>query len=160
MIPLELQDALKVRLEEEFKHQKLKNLKNETVPISIFPQHLPTKDKTARGEESTDNYPCIIIRLADGDQPSTEDPFNTTIQFIVGVVDRESSFQGYRDSITIANNIIQNLKRNPVIANRYELDPSINWAYHDEDSEPYFFSGVETNWSTPKYIREDVEDMI
>lgn len=155
MIPLELQDALEIRLEDEFRDLKLKNLKNELVPINIFPQHLPAKDKS-----NTDPYPCIIIRLSDGDQADINESGNTTIQFIVGVVDRDSTFQGYRDSLMVANRIIENLKRNPRVCDKYELQLPVNWAYHDEDAEPYFFSGLETNWSTPRFIREDVEDMI
>lgn len=155
MIPLELQDRLVKRLKSEFEGTLLKNLKNDMVPINIFPQHLPAKDK-----QNTDPYPCIIVRLSDGDEADVNEPGLTTIQFIIGVVDRESNFQGYRDAVMVANRIMENLKRNPVISGKYELVTPITWAYHDEDAEPYFFAGIETNWNTPKHIREDVEDMI
>ncbi|MFC4403317.1 hypothetical protein [Gracilibacillus xinjiangensis] len=158
MIPLELQEALKERMGKEFKDLLLKNVKNEEVPINIFTQHLPAKDKN--NKNNTDPYPCIIVRLSDGEQADNNESGNTSIQFIVGVVDRENTFQGYRDAITVANRIIENVKRNSLVEERYELEMPITWAYHDEDSEPYFFAGVQTNWSTPKHIREDVEDMI
>jgi len=82
------------------------------------------------------------------------------IQFIVGVIDRDSSNQGYRDALTVANKISESLVRNPVIDSKYELALPINWAYNDEDAEPYFFAGLETNWRTPSYLREDVEELI
>lgn len=155
MIPLELQDGLVERLESVFENFQLKNLQNEEAIINIFSQHLPAKDKSR-----TDPYPCIIVRLADSDQPDRNEASNVTVQFIIGVVDRESSFQGYRDSVTVANRIIENLNRQPFVDGKYELEMPITWAYHDEDAEPYFFSGIETSWRAPKYIREDVEGMI
>lgn len=155
MIPLDLQDQLITRMEDEFKDLRLKNLANKLVPLNIFPQHLPAKDK-----ENTDPYPCIIVRLADGDQADINESGIATIQFIVGVIDRENTFQGYRDAITVANRIIENLQRNPVIDGKYQLIMPITWAYYDEDTEPYFFAGVETNWEVPSFIREDVSDLI
>lgn len=157
MIPLELQDELVSRMQEQFKHLRLKNLLNKQVPINIFSQHLPTRSKI---DESNNLYPCIIVRLANGSgyQGNTEN--STNVQFIIGVIDRESSNQGYRDALTVGNKIIENLKRNPVINSKFELAEKINWAYHDEDSEPYYFAGIETTWRTPSFLREDVEDLI
>lgn len=155
MIPLDLQNQIIDRVKEEFEGLRLKNLKNELVPINIFPQHLPAKNK-----ENTDPYPCIIVRLADGDIADIYEPGIATIQFIIGVIDRESTFQGYRDAITVSNRIIENLQRNPIIDGKYQLLMPITWAYYDEDTEPYFFAGVETNWEVPTFIREDVEDLI
>lgn len=155
MIPLELQDALVARVKKEFEHLRFKNIKNERVPINVYPQHLPNKSK-----EDIDPYPCIIIRLANGRNTNIEEPGITIIQFIVGVIDRDSSNQGYRDALTVANKISESLVRNPVIDSKYELALPINWAYNDEDAEPYFFAGLETNWRTPSYLREDVEELI
>ena len=155
MIPLELQDMLVERVENEFKDFRLKNINNERVPINVYPQHLPNKSK-----DDKDPYPCIIVRLANGNNADIEEPATTTIQIIIGVVDRDSNNQGYRDALTVSNRIIESLKRNPMINGKYELTLPINWAYNDEDAEPYFFAGLETNWRTPNYIREDVEDLI
>ncbi|WP_106494886.1 hypothetical protein [Lentibacillus sp. Marseille-P4043] len=155
MIPLLLQEDLKIRLLQEFNHFKLKNLTNDYAPIKIFEQHLPNK-----GKEKEDPYPCIIIRLADGSKTDPEEGNKTKVQFIIGVVDRNSNNQGYKDAVNVANRITDNLERNPLINDQYELGLPINWAYHDEDAEPYFFVGIETNWKTPQILREDVGDLI
>ncbi len=155
MIPLELLDALITRVENEVKELFLKNISNVRVPINVFPQHLPNKSK-----DDIDPYPCIIVRIANGNITDANEPGITTIQFIIGVVDRDSNNQGYRDALTVANKIIENLQRNPMVNKSYEMILPINWAYNDEDAEPYFFAGLETNWRTPNYLREDVEDLI
>lgn len=155
MVPIELQDRLVIRFEEEFKHLKLKDLGDNPVNLKIFPQHLP-----ARSKDGSSYYPCIIIRLADGGGEGQDEPFITRVQFIVGVIDRERTNQGYRDALTVINRIIESIQRNPNELGKYEALPKIDWSYHDEDVEPYFFAGLETTWKTPKYIREDVEDLI
>ena len=156
MIPLELQDALVARFEHELQHEKLWNIKKEEANIQIFSQHLPSKRK----DLTNDPYPCVIIRLPDGGQSGRQEAAQTTIQFIVGVVDRSSDHQGYRDALGVANKIAESLARNPMVKEKYELTLPMNWAYHDEDAEPYYFAGIETTWRTPKYLREDVEEMI
>ncbi|WP_121614789.1 hypothetical protein [Virgibacillus halodenitrificans] len=155
MIPLFLQRDLKTRLNEEFKDFMLKDLVSNYVPIKIFEQHLP-----AKGKQKEDPYPCIIIRLADGTGAEAEESSKAKIQFIIGVVDRDSNNQGYKDAVNVANRIITNLKRNPLVDDRYEMEPTINWAYNDEDAEPYFFVGIETMWKVPQIKREDAEDLI
>ena len=155
MIPLELLDALVERVKDEVKNLLLKNINNEKVPVKVYPQHLPNK-----GKNNEDPYPCIIVRLAAGGLSDSNEPGVTTVQFIIGVVDRDSSNQGYRDAVNTANKINESLHKNPVIENRYELTLPINWAYNDEDADPYYFVGLETNWKTPEYIREDVEALI
>ena len=89
------------------------------------------------------------MRIANGNITDANEPGITTIQFIIGVVDRDSNNQGYRDALTVANKIIENLQRNPMVNKSYEMILPINWAYNDEDAEPYFFAGLETNWRTP-----------
>lgn len=155
MIPIELQDKLVERFKKEFKSLILKNIKDEAVKLQIFPQHLPTKSK-----DGTSHYPCVIIRLASGGGAESENPFTTKIQFIIGVIDRDSENQGYRDALTITNRIIENIQRNPKELGKYEASSAMDWSYYDEDVEPFFFAGLETSWETPGYMREDVEDLI
>ncbi len=156
MIPLELQDELVKRLEEEFNNETLLNRKKEETPLKIFSQHLPSKSKN----NHVDPYPCVVVRIPDGSQNDENQPAMTTMQFVVGVVDRSNDNQGYRDALRLTNRVIESLKRKPMISGKYELSLPINWSYVDDDAEPYFFAGLETTWRTPKYLREDVEEMI
>ena len=156
MIPLMLQDRLIERMSDTFKDTLLKNMKGERVPLKYYRQHLPNKSKI----DSDSPYPCIIVRLSNGNKTSEADGQSTTVQFIVGIIDRDDNNQGYQDVMTIINRIIEDLTRQPMIDNLYEVDPDMNWSYHDEDVEPYFFAGLETTWHTPQYLREDVEHLI
>ncbi len=60
----------------------------------------------------------------------------TTMQFVVGVVDRSNDNQGYRDALRLTNRVIESLKRKPMISGKYELSLPINWSYVDDDAEP------------------------
>lgn len=155
MIPLELQDGLKLRMKRLFEHFRLKNSNDVQVPINIFTQHLPNKSK-----QQVDHFPCITIRLDDGAESGETNPQMVKVLFIVGVVDRDSANQGYRDVVGIIQKIYQDLKRNPVIDEQFVLSYPIHWAYHDEDAHPHYFAGLETNWEVPKIIREDLEEMV
>lgn len=156
MIPLDLQDGLIWRFKKVFDGCLFKNPKDEYVPLNIYSQHLPAKDKKKESSE----FPYLIVRLADGTDSDPHDPNSTKILFIAGVYDRHNNHQGYRDAILIIQTIYESLKRDPVVDKRFELTYPINWAYHDEDTEPYFFAGLETNWEIPKVTRDDVEAMI
>ncbi|WP_163538302.1 hypothetical protein [Gracilibacillus sp. YIM 98692] len=159
MIPLELQDALRQKLEKLFDGMRFKNMKNERVPVNVFEQHLPNKNPNLN-PGNDDPYPCIIIRLSNGENPNEDEGQRTTVQFIAGVIDRDNNNQGYHDVLNIINRIIEDLRRNPIINEKFEVDSSMTWSYHDEDVEPYFFAGLETYWTNPQNLREDVERFI
>lgn len=154
MIPIQLQDMLIARFKEEFKHLQLVDGQY----LNIFPQHLPAKSKS---NETQTHYPCLIIRLSEGEGQNSDDADIATILFIAGVYDKNDNHQGYRDSVSIISRICESLIRNPLIDRKYELNTDdLKWAYNNDDAMPYFFCGVETKWFVPKFMREDVEGMI
>lgn len=158
MIPIILLDELVDRFKDELKGYELRDPRNPDVfkKIAVFSQHLPAKSKST----DTSLYPYLIIRLRDGEEQSANEPGTCQILFIAGVFDRSDDNQGFRDSISLVNKVYQSLIRNPVINNQFELIHPIRWTYQEEDSEPYYFAGLETNWEVPKPIREDVEHLI
>ncbi|MEH7122109.1 hypothetical protein V7127_02570 [Bacillus sp. JJ1773] len=160
MIPIHLLDALVNRFESEFKEFQLKDPKSpeEYKKINIFSQHLPIKSKGKAKDTSL--YPYLIIRITDGGEDSSEETGKSQILFIAGVYDESEDNQGFRDAIALINKVYQSLIRDPMVNDMFELDYPIRWTYQDEDSEPYYFSGLETNWKVPKPIREDLEGLI
>lgn len=154
MTPLELLDSLVKRFTEELKDIKLKDPKNPELNkgINIFPQHLPVKSK----ESDISLYPYFCIRLTNWEDEDVDSPAKSRILFITGVFDRTDDNQGYRDAIGINQKAYESLLRNPVVEDKFELVHPIRVTYQEEDSSPYYFAGMETNWEIPKPIREDV----
>lgn len=160
MIPIDLLDALVNRFKNEIKEFQLKDPRSpkEFKKVNIFSQHLPNKSKG--NEKDTSLYPYLTIRMEVGGKDSLEETGYCQILFIAGVFDESDDNQGFRDAIALINKVYQSLIRNPMVNNLFELDYPIRWVYQEEDSEPYYFSGLETIWKVPNPIREDVEDLI
>lgn len=158
MIPLELQDALKLRLEKDLETLLLIDpvTRERNKKVSIFTQHLPNPEK--KGDVSY--FPCLVIRLRDGDSADPNEPDTIRVAFIASTFDRSSDQQGYRDVLTIMQRVHESLQRNPLVDDRFQRVPPSTWAYDDEDTAPYFYAGLETNWEIPRYLREDLEGLV
>ena len=160
MTPLELQNALKKRVEEATNMLLLGSAEGQQKVLQVFEQHLPTKQKSqSRNPEST-FYPCVIVYLDEGDHPGGEDPDKVKVYFVIGIYDDESDNQGYKDAMNVKEKIIQNLIRNPFIEGRFEFQKGYKWKYDDESNAPYYFVWIEAFFSIPRMEREDVEAMI
>jgi hypothetical protein len=155
MIPTDLQDELEKRMKALFTNTQFKNPDNEYIPLNIFKQHLPEKKSN-----DISLYPYLIIKLVEGEQRNENDLQQAQVVFVAGVFDDTNNYQGYRDVSSIIQKIYENLKRQPLVGNTFELQYPIRWALHDEDVYPYYFGGLETNWGVPTALREDVEALI
>lgn len=155
MIPTNLQNGLKKKVEEIFSGDLFNNPDSERVSLSVFEQHLPEKSK-----DDISHYPYVIIQLSEGEQASEISEYFTKVLFIIGVVDEGSENQGHEDVVRIINKIFEYLSKFPLIDGQFELKFPIRWAIHEEETAPYYFGAVETTWSIPKFSREDLEAFI
>lgn len=155
MIPTELQTGLVTRLKDLFSDKTFNNPDMNRVSIHVFEQHLPQKE-----QNDINYYPYVIVQLVDGEQIGETDPEKAKIMFIVGAFDDHEDNQGHKEVIEVINKILIDLKKNPLQDMKFELQYPIRWALHDEDVAPYFFGAIETTWSEPIFIREDVEAMV
>ncbi|WP_260288453.1 hypothetical protein [Peribacillus aracenensis] len=155
MIPIDLQEGLKTRLEAEFSNRTFKNPNNQDVPLNVFEQQLPQKKK-----EDLSLYPYVIIQLNEGTQVTDSSSEDIRIMFIIGIFDNDSSNQGYREVTRIINRITTNLTLNPLVNGKFEMNYPIKWTIYEEDVAPYFFGGIETTWAVSTFSRQDVEELI
>lgn len=155
MIPINLQDALKQRIEDVLSGMKLSAQEGDSKKVQVFLQHIPRKTKsTSRSPEET-NYPCVIVYLDEGEDGLVK------VLFIVAVHDDSSDNQGYRDVLNIIDKIYIDLRKNPQVEKIFELNSeSLKWFYNDQDNYPHYFGWIETTFEIPRILREDVEDMI
>lgn len=156
MIPLELQSALKERMEEHFKNFLLGSPGTDQVPLKVFEQHLEAKPSS-----DISQYPYLLIRVSEATPNGQGEGHTLKIMFIAGVFDESNNNQGYKDAITILNKVLAHFIKYPLVEKRFEFDPeNWNWSYPDDDVAPYFLCGLETNWKIPQPLREDVEAII
>lgn len=155
MIPIELQGALKKRLEGLFAGMLFQSPGGEEVALTIFEQNLPQKT-----EESKSPFPFVIVKILEGDRKSETDSATGSIGFIIGTYDENENNQGYRDVALIMNKIVKSVSEFPLEAAMYELKYPLKWRIHEEETDPYYWGGIESEWVLPTYQRKDLEEFI
>lgn len=160
MTPLELQKALKKRIEKIVEGFLLYSAKEVQKEIQVFEQHLPVKAKSQSRNPDSELYPCIIVYLDEGERNDVNASNQVKVFLVIGVYDDEFDNQGYRDAMNVVEKIIQDLERSPVIENRFEMKHPLKWKYDDDDNGPYHFAWIETYFEIPRSLREDVERLI
>lgn len=154
MTPLQLQTALKKRIEEILDGMQLSSQEERLKKIPVYEQHLPKKSKSqTRGPETT-HYPCVIVYLDEGESGQTK------VLFIVATYDHKDDNHGYKDAMNIVEKVNQDLIRNPLVDEKFQLQGEPKWRYNDQDNHPYYFAWIESDWEIPRSMRDDVEGMI
>ncbi len=153
MTPIRLQNALKTKMEKILSGKRLMSQEGIEKSIQVFEQHLPRKAKSqSRNPEST-FYPCVIVYLDEGNNERVK------VLFVVATHDDTGDNQGYKDVMNIVEAVSQELTRNPLVNEKFEMT-KCDWFYNEQDNYPYFFAWVETYWEKPRALRDDVEAMI
>ncbi|PAQ15068.1 hypothetical protein CD798_08475 [Bacillaceae bacterium SAOS 7] len=155
MIPVELQSGLKERIEEAFSGTLFKNPDGERVSLNVFEQNLPQKSK-----DDISFFPFVIIKLMEGEKKTELSEHMARVGFVIGVFDEDIENQGYRDVAMIINKIIEDISKKPQINRQFDFSFPLKWRIHEEETDPYYWGVVETNWSLPVFLREDVEAFI
>lgn len=154
MNPVELQDFLIDELGQLLSGMQLKNPNDEYVPINIYPQCLPAPKKDTN-EKSISPFPYIVVRLQDGEDKDEESEATCKIMFVVGTFDDDDSNQGHKDVFNILEKIRQHLFRKRLFQGRFACNYPYKWTVNEEDVCPYFFGGIETNWTMPKILIDE-----
>jgi hypothetical protein len=151
MVPVMLQACLVEDFKTFLAEYHLKNVDGQLVPINIYPQYLPAKE----GQNDKKHFPYIVVGLTEGEDPGEEEPNRCQIVITIGVFDRNPNYTGYLDVLNMVQKIYDHLTRTRVFAKKYELTYPIRWGLHDEDRFPFFFGGLETNWTVGKITPVD-----
>jgi len=149
MIPVELQNFLVEETQSLFAGLKLKNTNGELSPLNVYPQYLPY----GTSQDTASPFPYIRVILVDGEDPSATEPNQCRVLFLVGVYDDDRNNQGYWDVLSIVQKLYGHLMRNMIFQGKYELVYPVKWNLTNEELEntwPYFFGAMETNWTLGK----------
>lgn len=153
MTEYNLQDALVSELKELFSEFRLKNAKGEDVSLNIYPQHLPDKN----GSKTSEYFPYILVVFDSCEEKEEDEARETKIVLVIGVVDIDDNYQGYKELMNVKEKIYQHLMTKRVLDNKYKITYPIKWELPEEDFSPFYFIGIETNWEIPKVSMPDDE---
>ena len=150
-----LLEDLKDRLYTEFQDYQLKNETGTLATLNIYLQNLPGSGPN--GDDPV--FPYVAIRIMQTQDFDWETAY-ADILFVIGVYDEDSDYQGYKDVMNIQEKIRQNLCRDHMLNERYELVWPLTALPSDDFSDsayPYFFGAVEARYKIP-VIPQDLRD--
>ncbi len=146
-----LQEDLINELKKVFKGFKLKDPYGEEADINIFSQNLPF----INSDEEEDPFPYIIVRISEGIINDIESQQEVTTQLIIGTYDDSKEANGHKDTLNIIQKIHERFFKNNVLANKYIMQTPFKWVLQEEDTNPYYFGGIEVSWETRTIEKED-----
>jgi hypothetical protein len=159
MTPIMLQDTLVAELKTLFADFYLKNAKGKLSFLNIHPQYLPVK----RESKDEEHFNYVVVVLDTAEDAGEVDPNKCNIFFSAGVHDDSPDRQGYRDIANIIDKIYEHLARERVFAG-FEIQYPITRKYvltgeggEVKDTFPYYFGGVDTNWTVGKITAVDLD---
>ena len=173
MVASLLQDDLVQELNMLFAEDIFKNPKNERQALKAFPQALPIPEAGRMPEGDMDPvlieeglglsdqlsedqlFPYAIVRVEDGEIAGAEADQQINITLLFGSWDNDRNNQGNKDILHMIQKVYERFSKNPILAGRYECLGRMKWATQDENSWPYFFGGMELQFSTIAIRRED-----
>ena len=154
MTSLDLQKSLKRIITTELEGMELTSQEGVIKEVQVFEQHLPRKVKSSSRNSEETNYPAVIVYLDEGENGQVK------VLLIIATQDSNGDNEGFHDTLSIAEKLMQLLIKNPLIDEKYEMKDSPKWLYNDQDNYPYYFAWIETIFEIPQILREDVEAML
>lgn len=160
MIPVQLQDdliaELKVLLREElFKKENYDQEEEDStkyIPLNIYAQNLLI-ESSREGDNSL--FPYMVVKLDRGTISNYASAHEVNVVIVLGIFDDSRDAQGHRDVLHIINMIYERFAKNPMLNHKYMAKLPFNWALQDEDTEDYYFGGIEMTFEIPALKKED-----
>lgn len=146
-----LQEDLIDELKKVFKGVRLKDPYGDESDINIFSQNLPFVNV----DEEEEPFPYIIVRVTEGAINDVESEQELTTQLLVGIYDDSKEANGHKDILNIIQKIHERFFKNNVLANKYVMQTPFKWVLQEEDTNPYYFGGIEVSWKTRTIEKED-----
>lgn len=146
-----LQEDLIDELKKVFKGFKLKDPYGNESDINIFSQNLPLINI----DEEEEPFPYIIVRVTEGAINDIESEQELTTQLLVGIYDDSQEANGHKDILNIIQKMHKRFFKNNVLANKYVMQTPFKWVLQEEDTNPYYFGGIEVSWKTRTIEKED-----
>lgn len=152
MTPLSLQKAVRDDMEKLFTGFVDLNQSNENRKIKFYENSVPI---ALDNQNESDIYPYGIVRVVSGNVPEETDSSSTAkVIILLAYFDEDLSNDGNKYIMTAIQKIIERFQKNSLLDKYYNKTGDIEWTMSDEDTYPYFFGGLEINFTLPSIQRE------
>lgn len=164
LVPLGLQLALKEEIIKITSSMTFKSPAGGHTALNVFEQNLPVRTHRINepdsdedeDEDIKENFPYCLVQLSDG-LSKLNSPSSVNVILVFGIYDDSDEADGYKDIVNIIEKISERFEKNPVLDDNYTICDEVTWALPDEDNDtyPYFFGAMYTQWSVRRFERED-----
>ena len=118
-----------------------------------YRQQLP---RIVQDDEDTDQFfPYFIVRIETGHTPSDNEPWDVTVDILLGIFDDDTQNDGHVVIADMIQKITDYFVAYPLLDHKYRALQDMDFALQDEDTYPYFFGGIEMKFWVQKAQRED-----
>ena len=118
-----------------------------------YRQQLP---RIVQDDEDTDQFfPYFIVRIETGHTPSDNEPWDVTVDILLGNFDDDTQNDGHIVIADMIQKITDYFVAYPLLDHKYRALQDMDFALQDEDTYPYFFGGIEMKFWVQKAQRED-----
>lgn len=152
MTPFELRHDITIELGNILNHINFKNQEGIDCKINIIEQNLPVQ----KDDDDTEPYPYVLVKIMDGDIPENEEKQTVSMNFMIGIYDENEDSQGANIVLNVIQDIIERFRKNPILNKKFIMQQKVRWALQEDDTYPYYFGGMETNWTVPLIQREGI----
>lgn len=162
----EMEESLKVRLEECLKEVRMKNKENVLVPIEIKTGELPPRNVVPEGAKE---FPYVLIRPYKGEDTAEES--TATVILLLGILAGNEKPANKIDTMELHNyenahkdlmRMIQIIRRsvlsNDILGENFSFKKQFKWQIYLEQPYPYMYADIELAIKVPQVEFEIMED--
>lgn len=122
--------------------------------INGYIQNLPEFDDE---DEAESRFPYFIVRVMSGtDEELDQIRGSVKVLILIGVYDNNKENVGHKIILKMIQMFRERFEEEARTSGYgYRMRPKIEWALQDEDTFPYFFGGIETDWDIMLTRKED-----
>jgi hypothetical protein len=118
-----------------------------------YRQQLP---RLVQDDDDADQFfPYYIVRLETGHTLSDNEPWDVTVDILLGIFDDDTENDGHIYISEMIQRITDYFVAYPLLDHKYRALQDMDFALQDEDTYPYFFGGIEMKFWVQKARRED-----
>lgn len=168
--PLFCQEALVKEIEGLTARMRFQNPKGgELLGLRVHSQALPVPGKQKEGpvdyedtieyreedeEEAVFQCPWCTVRIDSGRIPEINGRQEVSFGICFGIFNDESENQGHREVLNLIFRVYERFARNPILDKQYTCTGRFQWNLAEENTYPYFFGAIATEFTFLGFRRE------
>lgn len=140
-------------------------------PLSVYEQALPIPKRKAPPpetvesstidyqeemvEDSVFNCPWCVVKIENGSVPGINEMQETTFAICFGIFNDSLENNGHMEIMNLIQRIYERFSVNPILDGQYTCTGKFEWAVQDEDTYPYYFGAILTEFKFQGFRREN-----